>query len=39
MIEEIKDTVNDSMKEIDKTKNNINRNIDDGKSKVKVLEG
>ena len=39
MIEEIKNTVNDSMKEIDKTKNNINRNIDDGKSKVKVLEG
>ncbi len=39
MIEEIKKTVNDSMKEIDKTKDNINRNIDDGKSKVKVLEG
>lgn len=39
MIEEIKNTVNDSMKEIDKTKDNINRNIDDGKSKVKVLEG
>lgn len=39
MIDDIKDTVNRSLKEIDKTKDNIDRSIDDGKVKVKVMEG
>ena len=39
MIDSIKDTVNESLKDIDKTKDNIDRSIDDGKRKVKVMEG
>ena len=39
VIRDIKDTLKDNLKEIDKTKDNIDRSIDDGKRKVKVMEG
>lgn len=39
VIRNIKDTLKDNLKEIDKTKDNIDRSIDDGKRKVKVMEG
>ncbi len=39
VIDDIKDTVNYSLKDIDKTKDNIDRSIDNGKVKVKVMEG
>lgn len=38
MIDSIKDTVNESLKDIDKTKDNIDRSIDDGKVKIKRIE-
>ncbi len=37
LIDDIKDSVNDSLKEIDKTKDNIDRSIDEGREKIKVL--
>ena len=39
VIRDIKDILKDNLKEIDKTKDNIDRSIDDGKRKVKVMEG
>ena len=39
LIDDIKDTVNYSLKDIDKTKDNIDRSIDNGKVKIKVMEG
>ena len=39
VIDDIKDTVKYSLKDIDKTKDNIDRSIDNGKVKVKVIEG
>ena len=39
VIRDIKDTLKDNLKEIDKTKDNIDRSIDNGKRKVKVMEG
>ena len=39
VIDDIKDTVKYSLKDIDKTKDNIDRSIDNGKAKVKVMEG
>ena len=39
LIDDIKDTVKYSLKDIDKTKDNIDRSIDNGKVKVKVIEG
>lgn len=39
VIRDIKDTLKDNLKEVDKTKDNIDRSIDDGKRKVKVMEG
>ena len=39
VIRDIKDTLKDNLKEIDKTKDNIDRSIDDGKRKVKAMEG
>ena len=39
LIDDIKDTVKYSLKEIDKTKDSIDKSIDDGKAKVKVMEG
>ena len=39
LIDDIKDTVKYSLKEIDKTKDSIDRSIDNGKVKVKVMEG
>ena len=38
-INDIKDTVKYSLKDIDKTKDDIDRSIDNGKAKVKVMEG
>ena len=39
VIDDIKDTVKYSLKDIDKTKDDIDRSIDNGKAKVKVMEG
>ena len=39
LIDDIKDTVKYSLKDIDKTKDDIDRSIDNGKAKVKVMEG
>ncbi len=39
IINDIKDTVKYSLKDIDKTKDDIDRSIDNGKAKVKVMEG
>ena len=39
VIDDIKDTVKYSLKDIDKTKDDIDRSIDNGKVKVKVMEG
>ena len=39
IIDDIKDTVKYSLKDIDKTKDDIDRSIDNGKAKVKVMEG
>ena len=39
VIRDIKDILKDNLKEIDKTKDNIDRSIDNGKRKVKVMEG
>lgn len=39
VIDDIKDTVKYSLKDIDKTKDNIDRSIDNGKVKVKIMEG
>ena len=39
LIDDIKDTVKYSLKDIDKTKDNIDRSIDNGKVKIKVMEG
>ena len=39
IINDIKDTVKYSLKGIDKTKDDIDRSIDNGKAKVKVMEG
>lgn len=39
VIRDIKDTLKDNLKEVDKTKDNIDRSIDNGKRKVKVMEG
>ena len=39
VIDDIKDTVKYSLKDIDKTKDDIGRSIDNGKAKVKVMEG
>ena len=39
LIDDIKDTVNYSLKDIDKTKDSIDRSIDNGKVKIKVMEG
>ena len=39
MIDSIKDTVKYSLKDIDKTKDDIDRSIDNGKAKVKIMEG
>lgn len=39
VIDDIKDNVKYSLKDIDKTKDNIDRSIDNGKAKVKVMEG
>ena len=39
LIDDIKDTVKYSLKDIDKTKDNIDRSIDNGKVKVKIMEG
>ena len=39
VIDDIKDTVKYSLKDIGKTKDNIDRSIDNGKVKVKVIEG
>ena len=39
LIDDIKDTVKYSLKDIDKTKYNIDRSIDNGKVKIKVMEG
>ena len=39
VIDDIKDTVKYSLKDIDKTKDNIDRSIDNGKVKIKVMEG
>ena len=39
VIDEIKDTVKYSLKDIDKTKDDIDRSIDNGKVKIKVMEG
>ena len=39
VIDDIKDTVKYSLKDIDKTKDGIDRSIDNGKAKVKVMEG
>ena len=39
VIDDIKDTIKYSLKDIDKTKDNIDRSIDNGKVKVKVIEG
>ena len=39
VIDDIKDTVKYSLKDIDKTKEDIDRSIDNGKAKVKVMEG
>ena len=39
LIDDIKDTVKYSLKDIDKTKDDIDRSIDNGKVKVKVMEG
>ncbi len=38
VIDDIKDTVKYSLKDIDKTKDDIDRSIDNGKAKVKVME-
>ena len=39
VIDDIKDTVKYSLKDIDKTKDDIDRSIDNGKAKVKIMEG
>ncbi|HIR59834.1 MAG TPA: hypothetical protein IAB38_07350 [Candidatus Onthousia excrementipullorum] len=39
IIDDIKDTVKYSLKDIDKTKDDIDRSIDNGKVKIKVMEG
>ena len=39
VIDDIKDTVKYSLKDIDKTKDDIDRSIDNGKVKIKVMEG
>ena len=39
LIDDIKDNVKYSLKDIDKTKDNIDRSIDSGKVKIKVMEG
>ena len=39
VIDDIKDTVKYSLKDIDKTKDDIDRSIDNGKVKVKAMEG
>ena len=39
IIDDIKDTVKYSIKDIDKTKDDIDRSIDNGKVKIKVMEG
>ena len=39
VIDDIKDTVKYSLKDIDKTKDDIDRSIDNGKAKVKVMKG
>ena len=39
LIDDIKDTVKYSLKDIDKTKDDIDRSIDNGKVKVKAMEG
>ena len=39
LIDDIKDTVKYSLKDIDKNKDNIDRSIDNGKVKIKVMEG
>ena len=39
IINDIKDTVKYSLKDIDKTKDDLDRSIDNGKAKVKVMEG
>ena len=39
VIDDIKNTVKYSLKDIDKTKDDIDRSIDNGKAKVKVMEG
>lgn len=38
VIDDIKDTVKYSLKDIDKTKDDIDRSIDNGKAKVKIME-
>ncbi len=39
VIDDIKDTVKYSLKDIDRTKDDIDRSIDNGKAKVKIMEG
>lgn len=39
IIDDIKDTVKYSLKDIDKTKDDIDKSIDNGKVKIKVMEG
>ena len=39
VIDDIKDTVKYSLKDIDKTKDDIDRSIDNGKVKIKIMEG